>query len=271
MLTNNEFNNLWENYFLNIFNNTINEQDYIDYVVRENMFEDYLDIFRGKNTRNTRENRPNEWYYEHPFFLENGNARVNKNTIKYILIGEACPLNGINFFYNINEINNRGQVYLRAIYNAQYPLDLENFNWNRLNNTDDKINRLIDLAERGVLLIDIFPFSLNYQSVRQILNNLGTTSSFFNNLQNPFNLCYRINNLTPLISNDWDFCFVAPNVISEFIVDTFRDVESCFNIGNRNGKFSLLLPTNLRRNNWQKVAVDTSGNPNSALISLAFN
>ena len=73
MLTNDEYNNLWENHFEGINGldgQTIPSYDLENgYLEAENMLEDYLDIFRGVNTRNERGNDGNEWYYE-PFDIK---------------------------------------------------------------------------------------------------------------------------------------------------------------------------------------------------------
>ena len=65
--------------------------DYQDYLESENMFEDYLDIFRGENTRSKRSNGLSDWDDEHPFLDGKKPKLENKPCIKYLMIGEARP------------------------------------------------------------------------------------------------------------------------------------------------------------------------------------
>ena len=52
MLTEKQYIELWGTYFSNITNQ--NCPDFEQYIIRENMLEDYLDLFRGINTRDQR-------------------------------------------------------------------------------------------------------------------------------------------------------------------------------------------------------------------------
>ena len=103
MLNEEQYEDLWNDHFAPIVPAGTIMPPYNDYVIRENMFEDYLDIFRGINTRHIRQIFPvGGWYYEHPFFNADGTCiLVNIPCIKYILIGEACPAFGANYFYDI--------------------------------------------------------------------------------------------------------------------------------------------------------------------------
>ncbi|RAR73790.1 hypothetical protein [Flavobacterium aciduliphilum] len=175
---------------------------YADYVIRENMLEDYLDIFRGINTRNIRPFIPvGGWYYPHPFFNADGTSiLVNIPCIKYILIGEACPSFGVNYFYDITMI--QGQGYLKAAYDATYNGLGPVIPWAPLHHPTDKINKLLDLALRGVLLVDIFPFAIDYNTnvhhlgfmlpLREVLINTGITNSFFNDAANLYSVTNRV-------------------------------------------------------------------------------
>jgi len=197
--------------------------EHAEYVIHENMFEDYLDIFRGMNTRGNPHIRPEvppDWYYDHPFFNADGTSiLVNKPCIKYILIGEACPEFGANYFYNLHELGNPG--YLRAAYNSEYNGVGPAIPWTPLHNPINKLNKLLDLASRGVLLIDLFPVALTYNpAIRHDLNTAGITDYFFNDIHNLFSLTNRINNIDihGLCCEDFNdrtnSVFVAPTLIS---------------------------------------------------------
>ncbi|MEI7509077.1 MAG: hypothetical protein WCJ62_06390, partial [Flavobacterium sp.] len=195
---------------------------YADYVIRENMFEDYLDIFRGINTRHHRPMPAGGWYYEHPFFNADGTPILNKKPcIKYLLIAEACPELGVNYFYDITMIMILGQGYLNAAYNATYNGLGPAIPWAPLHNPADKFNKLLDLASRGVLLIDIFPFAINYTTaLRHNLANNHITNLFFNNVANLYSVTNRV---TEIIENGLvcenflegtNSVFIAPTVTS---------------------------------------------------------
>jgi hypothetical protein len=92
-LNENEFVQLWNEHFAPLTNAAI--PDFHEHLVSERMLEDYLDIFRGHNTRVGNIQMP----YPHPFFDADGNPLlVEIPCIKYILIGEARPpLNPSNY------------------------------------------------------------------------------------------------------------------------------------------------------------------------------
>lgn len=216
MLSNTEYTTLWETPFSGAC------PDFKEYIIRENMLEDYLDLFRGINTRNQRAITPTNWYYEHPFFDEKGNSILKeKPCIKYILIAEACPENGNNYFYDIREI--AGQNYLNAAYNAIYNGANPVVAWAALRNPNDKVNKLIDLAKRGVLLLDLFPFAINYNEIREQLNNRFVTDYFFNNVKSVYSITNRINSLIiekltcHNFLNQINSVFIAPPKISHYL------------------------------------------------------
>ena len=63
MLTRPQYENLWETHFSRIVPASILMPDYCEYLNREHMLEDYLDIFRGINTRASRAIQPcHGWY-----------------------------------------------------------------------------------------------------------------------------------------------------------------------------------------------------------------
>ncbi|GAA4052922.1 hypothetical protein [Flavobacterium chungnamense] len=181
MLTELEYEDLWNLHFVPIVPAATFMPPYADYVIRENMFEDYLDIFRGKNTRNTETIRPivpENWYYDHPFFNPDGTPKSKeKPCIQYILIGEAAPKkketkenkNAVeNLTYIYNTIPKGGQ-YITSILNAFDLLEIDKM---------ETKDRLIKMAEKGVVLIDMFPFAIKY-TFRGRLNDGEITKVFF--------------------------------------------------------------------------------------------
>lgn len=189
MLTNDQYNELWETHFGgNTINNGITNQncpDFEQYIIRENMLEDYLDLFRGKNTRNQRAiPTANLDYENHPFFDVNDNSVLNeKPCIKYILIAEAAPQVNNNIIKYIYNINIAGGAYITA--------PLKAFNINNLNNLNTT-GRLLELARNGVLIIDLFPFALDYNKIRDHENFNQLCINFFSNLDNYYSLINRI-------------------------------------------------------------------------------
>jgi hypothetical protein len=270
MLSNTDYTTLWKTHFSGI---TIQAcPDFKEYIIRENMLEDYLDLFRGINTRNQRAITPTNWYYKHPFFDEKGNSILKeKPCIKYILIAEACPEKGKNYFYDIREIV--GQKYLNAAYNAIYSGATPVVAWAALRNPNDKVNKLIDLAKRGVLLLDLFPFALKYNSsLRRRLNRSLVTNSFWNNSANNYSIENRLLTLIPLLCKNWDLSMMAPNIISEYILNPLNVITTIHLISPivHTTNFRDIDINPLRPNDWRKNTIDTSYNPNSTLITISF-
>jgi hypothetical protein len=198
MLTNVEYEDLWNIHFLQIVPIGTTMPRYDEYIIRENMFQDYLDIFRGENTRGNIAIRPHEpaiWYYPHPFFNAYGTPLLgNTPCINNVLIAEAPPqVNGgvINYLYNVQLA---GGAYITA------PLQAFDINTNHM----PTIDRLINLAQLGILIIDIFSFAINYNGIREDLNELGSTLDFFNNPHNPYSIENRINEIQELFCDDFN-------------------------------------------------------------------
>ena len=271
MLTNDQYNELWETHYSGITNQ--NCPDFEQYIIRENMLEDYLDLFRGINTRNQRAFPPANWYYEHPFFDVNGNSLLNeKPCIKYILIAEACPKNNTNYFYDVREIS--GQTYLRVVYNATYNDNHQVIIWEKLETINDKIDKLISLASRGVLLLDLFPFALKYDSkLRKKINISLVSNSFWNNKDNYYSIENRLFSLSSFFCENWDLSMMAPNIISEYILNPINGINTIQfqNPVIHSNNFRDIINNPLRPTNWKKNTIDTSYNPNSTLITISFN
>ena len=254
MLTITEYNVLWETHFSHITTQAC--PSYNDYIIRENMLEDYLDLFRGRNTRNQRAITPTNWHYKHPFFDVKGNSMLKeKPCIKYILIAEAAPQvigNVIKYIYNINIA---GGTYLTA--------PLKAFNTNNVDNLNP-IERLLELARNGVLLIDLFPFALNYNKIREHENFNQLCINFFSNLNNVNSLINRVSELQieRIIDNidtinKVNAAIIAPPKTSHAIANfaALNDVEF---IGLRIGRNTIELQENIDMDNIELyINIDT--------------
>ena len=198
MLQRNMYKELWDDHFKSLaIRRTLKENDNpnncpddnYDYLIRENMFEDYLDIFRGKDTRKTRGPKLcSDWYYPHPFFNEIGELidsdgnKLTKQTLKYVMIGEAAPSSGETYFYNINHLDSTS--WLSAPVKAFRDSKPTRIAYAKPTNSNEKINLLLELAKEGYLLIDLFPFSLKFTSnIRKKLNSKGVSDFFYKRLQ----------------------------------------------------------------------------------------
>ena len=279
-MTSIEFKNQWDTYFAPYTN--IVMPNYDEYRICERMIEDYLDIFRGYNTREEGMDMP----YTHPFFDSVGGPLLaEKPEIRYVLIGEACPgrkppLNnscqpipgdeGNGYFYDVRHIN-KAQPWLSA----------PRINWAcpifRPCPTN-KIQTLLCLAKNGVLLLDLFPFAIQINSIlRAILNGNGITRLYWDSSTNIYNLKDRITRIAGLLGSDWDLTMVAPCLISEHIVNPLNGFPTLtiMPAGLHPHTFRTLLPDNTRCNNrpggneWKKIAVSQQS-PTAHLIGLSF-
>ena len=164
----------------NAFNPNANiQQLYQSYLVRENHFEDYLDIFRGLDTRLQRQQNVN---LPHRF----QNILQNGYSINYILIAEAAPF-GANYIY----YNGSGS-YITAPLNAFFVNNVGNMN---------AINRLSTLAANGVIILDLYPFNLQFNLKQGALRNqLIKNNTTFNYLMNHNNIYSVINRVNAIIN-----------------------------------------------------------------------
>ena len=199
---------------------------YNDYVIRENQLEDYLDIFRGFDTRAARPVPPiipagAVWYYPHPFFPPPGYAGfvpppgAPNPTIRYILIAEAAnPVP--TYFYNVGHL--RGTPYYSA------PKDAFNFPIGYIPACIPKSHVLWLLAQQGVLLLDLYPFAINYNTLlRKALNNNKVSAHFWGTpgpVLAPETIGARINALMGMGLLDPEgvkLAFMAPPILSHFL------------------------------------------------------
>lgn len=224
MLTYTDYSELWAKDFAP--HTALPIPSYTDYQVSERMLEDYIDIFRGINTRG---NENFEMPYPHPFFDENGNPLLkDKPCIKYIMIAEArpapnppkwkncTPLAGDEantFFYNIQHVKNT--PYLKA---PQTVWGCPNFK----PCPTDKIKTLLCLASKGVLLLDLFPFALAYnkfKALRKSIIRAGVPKNYWDNRANPYSVVNRIEEIRGLLCKEVQLAFVAPPLISHYLAE----------------------------------------------------
>ena len=226
MLTQADYNNLWT---INLGLPLHNIPCYFKYLQREVYFQDYLDLFccpangnptferinvNGRQTVfiNGLHTDPNGVYtvvdqdsqvrliVEHDFPFEKADLCKGRK-IRYILIGEAAPPSGAYIYKDA-----KGS-YITA------PLNAVRLNTGRMNETE----RLLEFANNGFLLLDFFPFAINFDSTKIILNDhiLGLLTDLMIN---------KINSLVCLNKENWVFCLVAPKRTSLSILlwlDTF--------------------------------------------------
>ena len=283
MITRTEFEDLWKEFAKAAPKCAI--PNYDEYQQSENMFEDYLDIFRGVNTRNQRSNGNNKWYYEHPFFNGEKSKLDKRPCIRFILIGEARPPKNEPVFNKCKPIagdEKNGYFYdIRHINSRQPWLSAPRINWKCplfRPCPDNKIETLLCLASKGVLLLDLFPYAISFSTrLRRALNNGGITRAFWDDPSNPYNLKDRIQRIGKLLCNDWDLTMVAPCVVSEFIVNPINLFPTLIiaPIGLHPTTFRIILHDNKRcssincGNKWKKIAIAQQA-PSARLIGLSF-
>jgi hypothetical protein len=251
---------------------------YDQFRICERMLEDYLDIFRGFNSREGDMEMP----YAHPFFDEKGNPLLKeKPCVKYILVGEARPKPNVpryntctptpgdennSYFYDIRHVN------LTPWLNAP------RLNWGCPPYTPcptNKIDTLLCLASKGVLLLDLFPFAIIYGGIRNLLNTGGVTRFYWDDLANPYSLSNRITAIQGLFCNEWDLSLVAPCIISGHIINPINAFPAIAAIpaGIHPVQFRTLMPDPTRcplGGDYRKVAVSAAGSPTQNLINISF-
>jgi hypothetical protein len=182
-----EFGKLWKDFFEDFLpSNNLNTL-YDSYLQRENDLEDYLDIFRGIDTRQLR-NQSIANPHKFAGILAHGYS------VKYILIAEAAPP-GNNYIYT----NASGSYILATLKAFNVP------NPDRLN----PIQKLVALAQNGILILDLFPFNLDYNlkikgvglTLREILIDKNITSDFLINTNIIYSIINRVNSLRCQIDN----------------------------------------------------------------------
>ncbi len=124
-----------------------------------------------------------------------------KPHIKKILIGEAPPINPVNYFYNPSPASwsaaGRPAVgstaWAGAIQTALFPGVL----------FASKVDFLTACAKKGFLLIDLFPYPIVYTSTNSLkyktalVNAFGSSATAY-----PYNLFAQLNNIKCCLSNE---------------------------------------------------------------------
>ena len=224
MLSFKEYNDLWTTAAPNGFGQTIAPPSYNEYVIRENQLQDYLDIFRGSNTREVRPVPNGGWYYDHPFDLMIQIKDGNPPKIKFIMIAEAAPeLKPSSIDVNRNDNKNTYFFNTKHIKPTPYfSAPCKAFGVGGIN----KVEKLWNLASKGVLLLDLFPFAIAYDTrFRNKLNDTETTNYFLGYDDGaPDNIGHRINAIRDekLLDEEKNrdmvkLALIGPPAISHFI------------------------------------------------------
>jgi hypothetical protein len=197
--------------------------------------------------------------YDFPY-----NGQLGKNRkIQYILIGEAAPKPAApkmnakgddkanSYFYNTKHINSTSYF--------SEPVDA----FGILGNT--KTNKLIRLADKGVLLLDLLPYAIKYSTqLRSRLNKRGNTQDFWDNPVNPYSLFSRMSGFIGCLHSGWDLSLMATPTISNYIVEPingFAPIAIPGNPGVHPVEFRTLRPNvnRYRASDYRKVT--NSNNP----------
>ena len=233
---------------------------YYEYLQREIYKQDYLDLFRDGKTFE-REFINNIYYvkvpgcpklgvlgipnhdlyavmldgalyllvdYDYPWKKE---ELDQKRCIKYIMIGEAAPANMAYYFYYIlnlqkektlnvhkktKEIIKDYKGYVSAPFLAFFGGDAKSCN------NMDKKDILLKFANKGVILLDIFHFAIDYDTIRDHLNKTGVTKFYFKELMHEINLF----NIKHKCKEDVKGVFVAPPKISHYLAKLLNRLKS---------------------------------------------
>lgn len=283
MLSKKQFGDLW-GASIGSLRPTILTPDYDDYSLREGMLEDYLDIFRGYSTRER--NGEIRMPYPHPFFNADGTPKLDKTPcIKFILVGEAPPPLNTPVYNDCTPIaGDKENTYIYDIRHVRLTPWLTSIR-NAFGAPpytpcpSNKIDCLLFLASKGVLLLDLYPFAIPFNSaLRAALNTSGISLSFWNNtnpaIVNPYNLQDRINRLSALLCKDWDLSFVAPFLTSNYIVNPTNGYPPLAIVtpGLHPTSFRVLLPDPSRYGScpYKKVCISGAGFPTAYLIQISF-
>ncbi len=256
ILSHAEYLNLWTAQAQHGFGQIVPSPCYHEYLQREIYFQDYLDLYIGVATFTRINigaffyvqitgnpilgdvgipphpdlvlvNGGNEYLmvdYDYPWMAELANA--NNRCINYIIIAEAAPPQNQRIAaYRLNDNVNS------YFYNYQHTLHTQYFTapCSAFDILDgNKIHKLIELANNGVLLLDLFPFAINYNDIREFLNDSGITSNFFSGAHT-YSITNRVDALinNHLICEDFELninaVFIAPPRISYYLGNLIND------------------------------------------------
>jgi hypothetical protein len=271
MLTQVNYNNLWT---VNLGLPIQTIPCYYQYLQREVYFQDYLDLFCcPENGEPTNERLVIKGYqtvsvqglnadpngeftvidskgvvrliveYDFPFDRK---ELCKGRKIKYILIGEAAPPSG-SYIYK----DAKGS-YITAPLCATTNINLRKLN---------TFQKLLELSNQGFLLLDFFPFSINFEILNINLNN-AIIAHFTNELIS------RINKLNCL-AKDWDYCFVGPyNRTSIPIINWLNSYAGGFFMGLPIAHVNDLIPSPDFVANNGSVHVNHTNNPLPAIWNV---
>jgi hypothetical protein len=239
MLIEKDYTRLWKKHFSQF--NKLEMPSYQEYQKREAFFKEYL-------------------------------THIPSSGIEYILVAEAAPFHDKSktevgaYFYNYSNVAGLATPYFKApckAYDVKYKRPL----------TKEKAQlALQELAKKGVILLDLFPFAISYTSpLRRQLINSGVLEHFWDG--DDYSIKTQIQRLCKNLDGKWDLCLIAPPIISNHIVENFHAIyiKPCNNGNHNQTTFEAILRNDLRGCDHKKVAVDTSGNPNATLIKIAFD
>lgn len=243
MLTEKEYNELWETHFAKIVKEEI--PSYQEYLQREEFFETYKKTLSGSK-------------------------------VKYILVAEAAPFHDKTktefgaYFYNYSNVKGLATPYFKATCKA---FGVENEN---PLTPERALKALQELAQKGVILLDLFPFAIKIDSpLRKKIAGLGILKHFWDG--DYYSIKTQIKDLCSKqkikLDDKWDLCLIAPPLISCHLVGAYDAliVAPCTNGLHNNSSFKAIQTNELRGCDHKKVAVDTSGSPNATLIKGAFD
>lgn len=243
MLTEEEYNSLWKKHFSQF--NKLEMPSFQEYQKREEFFKEYL-------------------------------KHIPSSGMEYILVAEAAPFHDKSktevgaYFYNYSNVAGLATPYFKAPCKAfrvenEIPLTPER-----------ALKALQELAKKGVILLDLFPFAIKIDShLRRKIAGRGILKHFWNG--DDYSIKTQIKNLCSKnkikFHDEWDLCLIAPPLISCHLVGAYNalNVAPFTNGLHNNTSFKAILPNELRGCDHKKVAVDTSGSPNATLIKIAFD
>ena len=236
MLTKTEYETLWKNTFGKI--TRLQLPGYEDYKIICTYYENYLKLFLSKK-------------------------------IRYILIAEAAPFNGA-YIYNYDLPCGLNTPYFTAVakaFNIEGETKLNTINAKRI---------LSELANKGVLILDLFPFAIKITTqLRKKLISSGFLKDFWD--ETVYSIQTQIRELCTkhkiALYHTWDLCLIAPTTISTHIVKSYSSliVSPCAGGKHNITTFRKTHPHSLRKSDYKKVAVSKAGFPNATLIKIAFD
>jgi len=173
--------------------------------------EDYLDLFRGKNTRATRWLAdPNQ---DHPFesWLETGRPTA---PIRYVLVSEAPPSTERSSYIYHPDHHDRTHWLNAPLGAFDYPVNPKD--------RAQKTAALLHLAKQGVLLLELFPLPIYQHTDRQALIKPEVVANYWDNNENPLSVSSRLEKLAHLLHERWDLCLIASEQTTDLLLKNPR-------------------------------------------------